>query len=468
MKIIIIGAGKIGYNLAKHLSSEDNDVIIIDKDQKALAKVEDSLDVMPIKGNGIRTSTLLDAGCKGIDLIIAVTGSDEVNMLCCLTAKKLGALRSIARIRDPQYAKELLLIKEDLGLDMVINPEQVAAHEITRILTMPGATKVSTFAQGRVGMVGLTIKKNTPIAGLKIKQIVEKFNVPILIGVIIREGNVIIPNGDFEVEVNDSIYAIGHLATLYNFCKHVQDKGNRVKRVLVVGGGKITYYLAELLHELNIKVKVIEKDEATCLNLAEELPDTLIINGDGTDSTLLLQEHIESVDSFIALTNRDEENIISSLIAKQHKVDSVITKISRSNCRSVIEGIGIDTVISPQEFTTDHILKYVRGNTVETLQRIMDGQGEVIEFIATANDHLLLDTPIHKLNLLSNVLIAAVVRKNRVVILNGNDRLYEGDRVLIITTRNITRLKDIIHHTAGGFKSELKNNLKKLGNAINM
>lgn len=468
MKIIIVGAGKIGYSLAKHLSLEDNDVIVIDKDEKALDKVEDNLDVMPIKGTGSSTSTLLEAGCKGIDLIIAVTGSDEVNMLCCLTAKKLGAIRSIARIRDPQYAKELLLIKEDLGLDMVINPEQVAAHEITRILTMPGATKVSTFAQGRVGMVGLTIKSDTPIVGLNIKQIVEKFNVPILIGAIIRNGNVIIPRGDFVIESNDSIYAIGHLATLYNFCKNVREKEKRVKRVMVVGGGKITYYLSKLLHELNIKVKVIEKDEQTCLDLAEALPNTLIINGDGTDNTLLLQEHIESVDSFIALTNRDEENIISSLIAKQHNVDSVITKISRSNCRSVIEGIGIDTIIAPQEFITNYILKYVRGNTVETLQRIMDGQGEVVEFIATSEDAVLLDTPIYKLNVLSKILIAAVVRKNKVLILNGNDRIYEGDRVLIITTRNITRLKDIINPATGGFKSELKNNLKKLGNAINM
>lgn len=467
MKIIIIGAGKLGYTLAKHLSSEGNDITIIDKSPKALSKVEDTLDVLPIKGTGVSTSTLLDAGCADIDLLIAVTSSDEVNMLCCLTAKKLGALRTIARIRDPQYARELLLIKEDLGLDMVINPEQAAADEIARILTLPGVAKLSNFAKGRVGMVELTIKENTPIAGMKIKHISNKFGVPILIGAVKRKGEVIIPHGDFQLEAHDSIYALGHSATIYSFCKSALDKAHKTKSVMIVGGGKITYYLAKLLHEMHIKVRVIEKDEAICQELAEELPHTLIINGDGTDSSLLEEERIESVDSFIALTGRDEENIISALVAKGHNVEKVITKISRGHCLSVVNGLGIDMVISPQEIVTNQILKYVRGNTVETLHRIMDGQGEVIEFIANDEDSLV-NIPLHKLHLIPGVLIATIVRRDEMVIPNGNDMIRSGDRVLIITTQNIASLKDIININTGGLKSELKNNFKKLGNAIGM
>lgn len=467
MKIIIIGAGKLGFTLATHLSSEGNDVTIIDKSSKALAKVEDTLDVLPIKGTGVSTSTLLDAGCTDIDLIIAVTNSDEVNMLCCLTAKKLGALRTIARIRDPQYARELLLIKDDLGLDMVINPEQAAANEIARILTLPGATKLSNFAKGRVGMVELNINAGTPLDGMKIKHISNKLDLPVLIGAIKRNSEVIIPHGDLKLEANDTIYAIGHSATIYSFCKMVKDKANKTKSIMVVGGGRITYYLAKLLNEMNIKVKVIEKDAEICQDLAEDLPNTLIINGDGTDSNLLQEEHIERVDSFIALTGRDEENIISALVAKQHGIDKVITKISRGHCLSVVNGLGLDTIISPQEVITNQILKYVRGNTVETLHRIMDGQGEVIEFIATSEDPLI-NIPLHKLNLIPGVLIATLVRRDEMVIPNGNDMIKPGDRVLIITTQNISSLADIINTNTGGLKSELKNNFKKLGNAIGM
>lgn len=467
MKIIIIGAGKLGYTLAKHLSSEGNDLTVIDKSSKALSKVEDTLDVLPIKGTGISTSTLLDAGCAGIDLLIAATSSDEVNMLCCLTAKKLGALRTIARIRDPQYTKELLLIKEDLGLDMVINPEQAAATEIARILTLPGAAKLSNFAKGRVGMLELTIKENTPIAGMKIKHISNKFGVPVLIGAVKRKGKVIIPHGDFKLEPQDSIYALGQSATVYNFCKTALDKACKTKSVMIVGGGKISYYLAKLLHEIHIKVRVIEKDDTTCQELAEELPHTLIINGDGTDSALLEEEHIESVDSFIALTGNDEGNIISALVAKEHNVEKVITKISRGHYLSIVNGLGIDMVISPQEIVTNQILKYVRGNNVETLHRIMDGQGAVIEFIANEQDSLV-NTPLHKLNLISGVLIATIVRRDEMIIPNGNDMIRPGDRVLVITTQNISNLKDVINTTTGGLKSELKNNIKKLGNAIGM
>jgi trk system potassium uptake protein TrkA len=465
MKIIIIGAGKLGYTLAKQLCGAGNDITIIDNNPKALVKIEDTLDVLTIKGTGISTLTLLEAGCSEADLLIAVTGSDEINMLCCLTSKKLGVLRTIARIRDPQYAKELFFIKDDLGLDMVINPEQTTAHEIARLLTIPGITKFSNFAKGRVNMVELTVTDTMPIAHLKIKQIASRFGLPILIGAVIRAGQVIIPKGDFIILPQDAIYALGHSASIYNFCKKATGKSNKLKTVMVVGGGRITYYLVQLLLEMNMNIKIIEKDEEVCALLSEELPGALLINGDGTDNTLLEAEHLDAVDSFIALTGRDEENIISSLIATHHNVEKVITKVSRLDCPTVINQLGIDTIISPQDVMTNHILKYVRGNAMESLHRIMDGQGEVIEFIATEEDTLV-GIPLSKLPLVDDVLIATIVRRNEVVIPNGNDMINVGDRVLIITTHNINGLQDIIGQAQGGLASELKNNLKKLGNVI--
>lgn len=468
MDIMIIGAGKVGYTLAMHLTQEGNNITVIDNNPKALIKVEDELDVMPIKGNGISTSTLLDAGCNGADLVIAVTNSDEVNMLCCLTAKKLGAKRTVARIRNPHYARELLLIKEDLGLDMVINPEEACADEIARTLMIPGAIKMENFAKGRVRMVEVCVKGNMPIAGMKIKDINDKFEVPILIGAISRNKQLIIPNGDHTVEVGDFIYAVGKSANVYSFCKRLQNgSAGKIKNVMIVGGGKIAYYLARLLNEMNIKVKIIESNEKVCLELAEELPNTLIIQGDGTDSNLLQSEHLEAADSFITLTGHDESNIIASLIAREYEVKRIITKISKSNCNGIINKLGIDTVVSPQDIISNHIVKYVRGSSIEALHRMVGGQGEVIEFIVSKEDGIT-NTPLHKIKLIPEVLITTIVRRDEVVIPNGNDMIYEGDRILVITKNNIAQLKDIVIMTTGGLTSELKNSIKKLGNAIGM
>nr|WP_302595580.1 Trk system potassium transporter TrkA [uncultured Cellulosilyticum sp.] len=469
MNVIIVGAGKLGYTLAMHLSSEHNDVTVIDPNPKAIEKVENALDVMPIKGNGFSTSTLLEAGCKTADLLIAVTDRDEINMLCCLTGKKLGAARTIARIRDPKYAKELLLIKEDLGLDMVINPEEAAADEIARILTaLPGgAIKIENFAKGRVRMIELIVKENMPLAGMSIKHISDKFHTPLLIGAIIRNGNLIIPNGDDVLEVNDAIYVVGKTASMLSFCKNLDTTSSKVRHVILVGGGKIAYYLAKLLGQMHIKVTIIEKDEQICHSLAETLPQALIIHGDGTDSLLLQSEHFESTDAFVSLTGRDEENIIATLIAKRHNVERVITKISRNHCASLISELGIDTVITPQDIMTNHILKYVRGHAIETLHRMMGTEGEMIEFIASSTDSLL-GIPLSKLHLIPDVLITTIVRKNEVLIPTGNDCILEDDRVLIITKQHISKLQDIASTTTGGFTSELKNSLKKFGNAIGM
>lgn len=466
MKIVIIGIGKVGFALASSLSSEGHDITIIDNNPKVIERIENALDVLPIKGNAFSTSTLLDAGCDEADLLIAVTGRDEINMLCCLTAKKLGIKRTAARIRDPQYARELLLIKDDLGLDMVINPEEASADEIVRLLTVPGAIKIENFAKGRVRMMELIVKKDMPIVGMQLKSIASLYNIPILIGAVIRNGNLIIPNGNFRIEVSDSIYIIGKTAHIYSFSKVLDPSPSKVRNVMIVGGGKIAYYLARLLEQMHIKVKIIEKDEATCQTLAEALPQSLIINGDGTDKLLLQSEQISSVDGFISLTGSDEENIIASILAKQSSAKFVMTKISKNSCKEVAASLGLDIIIKPQEIITNQILKFVRGQSIEALHRIVDNEGEIIELIVSPDDAII-GIPLNKLHLVPDLLIATIVRKNTVVIPTGNDSIQAGDRVLIITKNHITSFKDIVTST-GGLASELKNSIKKFGNAIGM
>lgn len=467
MNVLIIGAGKVGYALATQLSLENNDVTVIDQNPKAIEKLENTLDVMAIKGNGFSTSTLLEANCKGVDLFIAVTDRDEINMLCCLTAKKLGAIRTIARIRDPKYAKELLLIKEDIGLDMVINPEEASADEIARILTIPGAIKIENFAKGRVRMVELIVKENMPLCGIKMKNISNYLNAPVLIGGIIRNGHLIIPKGEDMLCAGDAIYVLGKTAHIYSFCKSLQSQPSKVRQIMIVGGGKIAYYLAYLLSQMHIKSTIIEIDEKTCMDLAEALPHTLVIHGDGTDRDLLQSEHIETADAFICLTGRDEENIIASILAKKQDVGRVITKISKNHCDSILQELGIDTVITPQDIITNQILKYVRGHGIEAVHRMIDTEGEIIEFIADESCDFL-NKPLSKLHLIPDLLIATIVRQSEVVIPNGSDCIHIGDRVLILTKQHLSELQDIVDSNAGGIASELKNSIKKLGHAINM
>lgn len=468
MKIIIVGAGKVGYTLASNLSLEYNDIILIDINSDNLSKAENALDVMTLKGNGVSANTLINAGIKNVDLLIAVTGSDEINMLCCLTGKKLGVKSTIARIRDPKYAKELSLFKEDLGLDMVINPEEAAADEIARILTFPGAVKFESFANGRVRLTKIIVKDNMKICNVKIKNIHKITSTSVLIAVVIRDNELIIPYGDFEIKQNDHIYVIGKSSQVYNFCKFVKNTSLKTKNVMIVGGGKITYYLSKLLNEMYINVKIIEINKNICEELSESLPHALILNGDGTDSDLLYSEHIDNIDTFIAMTGHDEENIIASLIAKKNNVEQVITKISRSNYSSIINKLEIDNVITPKEIITDEIIKFIRGNSVETLHRIVDGQGQILEIIAKDTDFII-KKPLSKINLVDGVLIGTIVRKNEVVIPTGKDAIYPGDRVILITsTNNISSLNDIVNINSGGLHSELKTSIKKLGNIISM
>lgn len=468
MRVIIIGAGKVGYNLALNLSKENHDVVIIDNDQETLNRAEENLDVLCIKGNGVSTHILLEAGIQDTNLLIAVTNSDEINMVCCLTAKKLGAPNTIARIRDPEYAHELTMLKEEIGLDMVINPEHAAADEIARNISFPAAVNVESFAKGRVKMIEVKVTEDMPIAGVKLKDMSSKIPHPILVGAVVRNGEVIVPNGEFQIETDDSVYILGNPSGIMNFFKGWSQYSNKVRNVMIVGAGRIAYYLTKLLYEMGAKVKIIEINREKCTEFAELLPHTLLINGDGTDEEVLLSENIGEMDVFISLTGMDEENLISALIAKQNGAKRVVSKISRMNYMGVVSKLGIDNVICPKIITTNQILKYVRGNSIESLYRIVEGQAEILEFISK-EDSEILNIPLKKLKLPKDVLVATIVRKDEVVIPRGNDVIRKGDRVIIIIKNNkISDLDELLKVPTGGIQVELQNGIKKLGNFINM
>lgn len=454
MRIIIIGAGKVGYYLAENLCKE-NHVTIIDKNDITLKKAEEQLEVLCIKGNGVSANVLLEAGVKHADLIIAVTSTDEVNMLCCLTGKKLGAAKTIARVRDPEYAQELSLLKEELDIDMVINPEQATADEIARSMNFSTAMNVESFAKGRVKLMEINVTADMPIAGMKIRDIPNKFAAQILIGVIVRNDDVIIPEGENIIEPGDIIYVIGKASNIYNFCKLVNKSNVRLKNVMIMGGGRIAIYLTNLLTEMDMKVKILEIDKEKCIELSELLPDSLIINGDGSEEELLQSENISDMDAFISMTGIDEENIMAALIAKQNGAKRIIAKISRLNYLNVAKNLGVDSVISPKLITSNRILTYLKRDNIETLYRIIEGKAEISEFIA-AKGSKVLNIKIKNLNLPHDVIIATIVRRNEIVIPHGEDIINEGDRVIVIAkNRNIKKLNDVLVNAAGGRPNEL-------------
>lgn len=459
MKIIIIGDGKVGYTLAENLSKENNDVTIIDKDPEPLKKASEYLDVMCIRGNGVSTKILMEAGVNEADLLIAATTSDEMNMVCCLTAKKLGADHTIARIRDPEYANELSELKRDLGLDMVINPEHACANEIGRVLSYPTAVNVEPFAKGRVELVEMKVVEGMSLVGMKLKDISSKTAASVLIGAVLRGDELIIPNGDFQIEENDMIYIIGRSFNVYNFCSRIGLNNDKVKNVMIIGGGRIAFYLAQYLHEAGMKAKIIEIDRDRCYELSELLPDTLIIYGDGSDEALLNSENLSEMDAFVTLTGRDEENLLAALYARQCGVQKVVAKINRINYASIIKNMGIDCVVSPKQITANGIIKFVRGlknamgNPVETLYKIIDGKAEAIEFIAGQSTKFL-NIPLRYLKLVGGVIFAAIVRKNDIIIPHGKDVVKLGDSViLIVKDKQFSDFNDII--APGGLPDEL-------------
>jgi len=450
MRIIIVGAGKVGYQLAETLSKGLYDVIVIDREEQVLKKVQDNLDVLTIQSNGFASHIFKEIGLNNEDVVIAVTGSDEGNMLICMAAKRLGAGKTIARVRNPEYARDIAITKEQLSIDYVINPELSTADEITRMLSFSPAGQIEEFARGKVQMVAVPMNESNPLVNKRIRDL--NYLEDILIAAIVRKGNIIIPKGDDEIRANDTIYIIGQNPNIIKFCSLIGKAPRKVNNVMILGGGKSTYYLAERLLSLGISVKIIEQDLNRCKELAEALPNALIIHGDGTDADLLKSENIESMDAFIALTGIDEENVLVALLAKQLGASKVISKISRSNYISLVETIGVDAAITPSMITAAEIMRFIQGGKVLSLFLIMGGQAEIMELIAQPHSEAV-NTPIKELKIPKEAIICAIVQNNHVVVPHGNDMVKPNDRVIVLCkSSEVSKVKNLFTNNQGDKK----------------
>lgn len=450
MNIIIIGCGKVGTTLAELLSAENHNIVLVDESYQKLQSIPESLDALRVTGNGASISTQMEAGVETADILISVTGSDELNLLCCLIAKKAGHCHTIARVRNPVYNKEIEFIKEKLGISMIINPELTAASEISRLLRFPSAIKIDTFAKGRVELLKFRIRPEFHLNELPIHQIASKTNSDILICAVERDNEISIPGGNFVLRDNDVLSIIASPRNAATFFKNIGLKTNQVRNTLIVGGGKIAYYTARLLREMKIDVRIVENNQARCEELTDLLPDVTIIYGDGTDKQLLLEEGLAEAQSVVTLTNLDEENVLLSLFAKAHSKAKLVTKVNKIAFTDIINNLDIGSVIYPKYLTADYILQYVRamsnsvGSNVETLYQILDNRAEALEF-AIHEKSVVTDIPLSELKLKKNLLIGCINRHGKIRIPRGQDSIQVGDTVIIVTTqKGLNNIQDIL------------------------
>jgi trk system potassium uptake protein len=449
MKIVIVGSGNVGYHLADLLVNEGHDIVVIDNHTETLRKLIETLDIIGVYGDGSFYDVQMEADVPNADLLIAVTQRDEVNLLCCLLAKKLGAGRTIARVRNPNYSKQLYMLKDELGLSMSINPELAAAREISRILKFPSALKIDTLAKGIAELVQFKLYPDNPLVNKDLHSISNKYAHNILISAVERDNDVYMPTGSYILKAEDKVHIIGKSQDITKFFKSINKFVPKSKHILIVGGGHISFHLARQIIAMGMKVKIIENNNKRCEELCELLPKADIIHGDGTDQDLLMAEKLAGADSFIALTESDEANLFVSMFAKSQNVPKVITKINRTNYMDTMQQLGIDCVISQQFITSNTIARYVRsmqntvGNSVETLYKIINDKAEAIEFIAKDTTKQI-NMPLHELKLKDNLLIAALVRKGKLIIPDGNDKIKIKDNVIVVTTnKKLNDLNDI-------------------------
>ena len=450
MKIIIVGCGKVGTTLAEQLNRENHDITLIDCDSEALQSISDSTDVMSVTGNGAVYQVQMEAGIKEADLLIATTNSDELNMLCCLIAKKAGNCHTIARIRNPEYSAEINYIREELNLSLAINPELAAAREIARLLRFPNAIKIELFAKGRIELLKFLIPKESILDRMKVMDVVSRLKSNVLICAVERGDDVVIPDGNFEMRGGDKMSFIAPHADCADFFRKAGIENNTVNSAMFVGGGKLTVYLAKALADTKIKIKIIEQDEERCRILSEILPHAMIIHGDGSDQKLLLEEGIRQTEAFASLTGFDEENILLSLYAASQSRAKLITKVNKIAFENVINSLNLGSVIYPKMLTADIILQYVRamqnsmGSNIETLYKIVADKAEALEF-RVRGDSPVLGIPLEKLRTRNNLLVACINRNGRIIMPRGKDTLEAGDTVIIVTTHTgINDLKDIL------------------------
>ncbi len=450
MKIIIVGGGKTGATLAASLNDEGHDVTVIDFNADRISTICNDNDVMGLLGNGMNYSALSEAGIEDADLLIAVTGSDEQNLLCSLFAKKNDRCSTIARIRNPMYLKETEFIKEQVGLSMVINPEFAGAMEISQLLRFPSAIEISSFARGRVEMLTFKIPEGSVLDGKNLTYVRTKLESNVLFCCVERNGQFTIPSGTFELKSGDKATIMIEAKQAHRFFQTIKYDTHSVKSAIIVGGGTISYYLAQILLDSRITVKIIERDEARCNELAELLPNAMIIHGDATDKNLLMEEGITTTDAFVALTGFDEENVLLSLYAKEMADIKVITKVDRQIFAELVEGLNLDSIIHLHHITTEHILQMVRakqnamGNNIETLYRLFDGKVEAVEFNISQNAQGI-GIPLREMNLKKNLVICGINRGKRFILPDGDTTIQPGDHVIVVAGQTkLNDFKDIL------------------------
>jgi len=450
LKIIIVGCGKVGANLVDQLSKEGHDITVIDKKAEKIQDITNTYDVMGLVGNGASYSTQMEAGIEETDLIIAVTDSDELNLLCCTVAKRVGKCAAIARVRTPDYSEETGYLREQLGLALIINPELEAAREVARILYLPTALEVNSFAHGQAELVKFKVPEGNLLNGLSLAYLGKNITNDILICAVERNGEVYMPNGDFVLQSGDVVSFVSERHIARDFLKQIGLATRQVKDTMIIGASKAAYYLAKELLNMGISVKIIEKEKENCESLSVKLPKAIIINGDGTDPDILKEEGIETVQSFIPLTGIDEENIMLTLYAKQVSKAKVVTKINRVNYKQVINNLDLGSLVYPKYITSEAIIAYVRakknsmGSNIETLYHMFDSRVEAIEFIVEENSKVS-GVPIKDLKLKKDVLISFINHNGHIIIPTGNDKIEDGDTVMIVTKNTgFTGIDDIV------------------------
>lgn len=450
MRIIIVGASTVGSAICARLAKEHHNITLIDRNASKLNDLSSKFDVIGVEGNGASVPTLRKAGADKADLLIAVTNLDELNILCCSSAKRLGTKNTIARVRNPEYTELIQMIKKDLNLSLTINPEQAVAKEISRMLRFPFATKVDTCYHGRVELAEFDLAEDSPLCGMTLAQLHTKLNLPFLICGVLRNGKAYIPKGDFILAVGDTICLTAHDEEIVNFFKAIGAYKHPVKDVLIAGGGRMTYYLLDHLEKTKIRATVIEPDKQRCRELAENFRCT-IIRDDITNQSLLKQEGIANADAFVALSSQDEENAIVSLYAKSQKTKKIITLISAMQYMELYKGMGLDCIVSPKYSTSNEILRYVRSLEatrdieIESLHRLMEDNFEALECVIKEPVEGITGIPLKQLKLRRDVLIATIIHKDKIVIPSGNDKMECGDTVILFTTGvEITEIKDIL------------------------
>ena len=451
MNIIIVGCGRVGRSIAEQLNPEGHSITVIDEREEAFDKLSDTQNIMALQGNGATYAVLKEAGVDHCDLLIAVTAADELNLYTCLLAKNAGVSSTIARVRNPGYIEDLNLVKEDLKLSMVINPEYTCAREIARLVKFSGAVNMSSFGGGKIDLIKIRLTEDSPLADKKVVDCGSILKGGIRLSFIERGGEFHIPNGDFVLRAGDMVSFAAPSAAAAKLLRSLGHISNKGRYVMILGGSKIGYYLAKILHEAGVSVKIIDIDVDRCEHLSEYLDGVMIINADAMDEDILKSEGIESADGVVCLMNTDEENLLASMYAKQvNSKAKVVTELGNLKFSSVVDHLPLDSIIRPKKLTGEFIVRYVRGmqntvgNNVETMYKLGDDAAEALEFRVRERSSLT-STPLSKLSLKDNLQIVCIMRNGTVIIPGGSDTIEQGDSVVVVTKhRGLSDLKDIL------------------------